>query len=255
MDKYGHIIVSTDIIRTAGAFRRPNLDFEVKKTTSACCVAACLLAASVLVACSSVKQPIKNFGKSDIDLVSDIHIQALRTHLQELTLKLYGRNPDELGKASGTSLEARLAQILDHPTDVSYRELDYKHSVPAIELAFDLGYRGDRVFALLIGISSMLKFSYNDLDELFLFDNLDPQSLYDSARNLEKIAWRLRNETHRGKPLIRLGPVHGQGSFEDTVSRMVSIQDLMAEVIAAKTQRAVKKAVQSATTFLIPIGL
>ena len=218
-------------------------------------VIICLLLIPALAACHGIKRPIKNLGKSDIDLVSDIHIQALRDHLRELTLKLYGKNPDELGKIPGFSLEHRMAQILDHPTDVSYRELDYKHSVSAIELAFDRHYRGDRVFALLLGISSMLRFSYNDRNELFLFDNLDPQKLYNSARNLEKIAWRLRTETLHGKELIDAGPAHGQGSFEDEISRMVSIQDLMAEIIAAKTQRIVNKAVQSATTIFIPIGI
>lgn len=224
-----------------------------KKPTSVSCVAACLAATLALTACSGLGQPFKNLGKSDVDLVGDVHIQALRGHVQELVMNLYTRNPEELGKVPGTSLEARLAQILNHPTDVSYRELDYRHSVPAIELAFDPGYSGDRVFALMLGVSSMLKFSYNDLDELFLFDALDPQNLYDSARNLERIAWRLRNETHRGKPLLKLGPAHGRGSFEDTFSRMISIQDLMAEVIAAQTRRTVNKAVQGAT-FLIPIG-
>ncbi len=214
-----------------------------------------LLLIPTLIACSGINKPIKNLAKSDIDLVSDIHIQALRSHTRELILKLYGRNPDELGKAPGMSVETRMAQILNHPTDVSYRELDYKHSVPAIELAFDRGYRNDRVFALLLGISSMLKYSYNDLDELFLLDELDPQKLYDSARNLERVTLRLRFETHRGKALMDLGPTHGQGSFEDTISRMISIQDLMAEIIAAKTERVLNKAVQSATTILIPIGL
>ena len=212
-------------------------------------------ALSVLVSCSGINTQIRNLGKSDVDLVSDIHILTLRDHLQELALKLYEKNPGELGKVPGISLEARLAQILDHPTGILYRELDYRHSVSAVNLAFDHGYRGDRVFALLLGISSMLKLSYNDLDELFLFDKLDPQKLYNSARNLEKIAWRLRAETRFGKPLMELGPVQGQGSFEDTIIRMVSIQDLMAEIIASKTQRAINKAVQSATTILIPIGL
>ena len=216
---------------------------------------ATILPVAALTACSGIGQPIKNLGKSDIDLVSDINIKMLRGHLQELTLKLYGRNPDELDKAPSLSFEARMAQILYHPTDISYRELDYRHSVPAIELAFDHNFRGDRIFALLLGISSMLKFSYNDLDELFLLDKLDPQKLYDSARNLEKIAWRLRTETRRGKPLIVLGPMHGQGSFEDTISRMTGIQDLMAEVIAAKTERILNTAVRSATTMLIPIGI
>ncbi len=217
-----------------------------------------ILIASILpclVACNSIKQPLKNLVKSDIDQVSDIHIQALRNHVQDLSLKFYEKNPAELGKVPGVSLEARMAQILNHPTDVSYRELDYKHSVLAIELAFDPGYRGDRVFALMLGISSMLRLSYDDHDELFLFDELDPQKLYDSARNLEKVAWRLRTEPRRGKPLMNLWPARGQGAFEDTVNRMVSIQDLMAEIIAAKTQRVVNRAVQGATSILIPIGI
>ncbi len=222
---------------------------EMKKTIPPVCL---LLA---LTACSNVATQIKGLGKLDVDLVSDIHILVLRNHLHEMALKLYDRNPDELGKTPGLSLEARLAQILDHPTDVSYRELDYKHSVPAIELALDHDYRGDRVFALLLGINSMLKFSYNDLNELFMFNELDPQKLYDSARNLEKIASRLRLETRRGKPLINLGPMHGRGAFEDTIARMAGVQDVMAEIIAAKTQRIVNKTVQSATTLLIPVKL
>ena len=215
----------------------------------------CLLPVLVMTACSHMGQPLKNLGKSDIDLVSDLHIQALRTHIQDLALALYSKNPNELGKVPNLSLENRLAQILNHPTDISYRELNYKHSVPAIELAFDRSYRGDRVFALLLGINSMLKFSYNNNDELFLLDELDPQQLYDSARNLERITWRIRNETRNGKALINLGAVHGQGTFEDSLSRMVSIQDMMAEIIAAKTQRVVNKAVHGATSLLIPIGI
>ena len=215
----------------------------------------CLLPVLVVTACSHMGQPLKNLGKSDIDLVSDLHIQALRTHIQDLALNLYSKNPDELGKVPNLSLEERLAQILNHPTDVSYRELNYKHSVPAIELAFDRSYRGDRVFALLLGINSMLKFSYNNNDELFLLDELDPQQLYDSARNLERITWRIRNETKNGKALINLGTVHGQGTFEDSLNRMVSIQDMMAEIIASKTQRVVNKAIHGATSLLIPIGI
>lgn len=216
---------------------------------------AFILLLSAAGGCTGVNQPIKNLGKSDTDLISDLHIQALRNHVQELTLALYRNNPEELGKAPDMSLEARMAQVLDHPTDVSYRELSYKHGVAAIELAFDRNYRADRVFALMLGVSSMLRLSYNNLDELFLFDQLDPQKLYDSARNLERIAWRMRSETHRGKPLLRLGPVHGKGAFEDTLSRMVSIQDLMAEIIATKTQRMINRAVHGATTLFIPIGI
>ena len=208
-----------------------------------------------LTACAGIKQPIKNIGKSDIDLVSDIHIQMIRSHVEQLTLRLYEMNPDELGKFPSISIENRMAQILNHSTNISYKETNYKDSIAAIELAFDYNYRGDRVFALLLGISSMLKFSYNNLDELFLFNTLDPQKLYDSARNLEKIALKLRTQTYRGKTLIKLGATHGPRSFEDAMSRLISIQDMMAEIIVAKTQRIINKTVYSATTLFIPIGL
>lgn len=215
----------------------------------------CAMMAVTISACAGIKQPLKNLAKTDIDMVSDIHIQALKTHMQQLALALYAQNANQLAKMPNLLLEHKLAQILDHPTDVSYREADYKQSTDAIELAFNPHYEGDRVFVLLLGINSMLRLSYNNLEELFLFDELDPQKLYDSARNLEAVARRLHSESTLAKMPLNLGSASERRSIENTIAHMVSIQDLMAEIIVSKTQRMIKTAVHSATTMLIPIGL
>ena len=47
--------------------------------------------------------------------------------------------------------------------------------------------------------------------------------------NLERIIRRLRIESEHGKPLLNLGAVYGEGSFEDMITRMISIQDVMAK--------------------------
>lgn len=216
---------------------------------------ACIAITITANACTGIKQPLRNLAKTDIDIISDIHIQMLRTHMQELALTLYDNNADHLAKAPYLSLENRMVQILDHPTDVAYREISYKQSTEAIELAFNPHHGGDRVFVLLLGISSMLRLSYNNLEELFLLDELDPQMLYDSARNLEAIAQRLHSETFLGRTSINLGSASERQSVENRLASMVSIQDMMAKIIASKTKRMIKTAVHSATTILIPIGL
>lgn len=215
-----------------------------------------LVVAMACCACTSVKQPLKNLAKTNMDMISDIHIQVLKTHMQELSLALYTNNPTQLGKVPNLSLENRISQIINHSTDVYYRESDYQQSIEAIELAFTPNYRGDRVFVLLLGINSMLKQSYNNLEEVFMFDNLDPQKLYDSARNLERVAWQLHDAATREKALISLGPTptSERNSIEYTLIRMAGIQDMMAKIIASKTQRMINTAVQNATTILIPIG-
>ena len=222
------------------------------KIISAIYLTATLIACA---ACAGVNQPLKNLAKTNIDIISDIHIRELESHMQKLSLELYEKNANQLGKTPNLSLEKRLSQIINHPTDVFYREADYQQGTEAIELAFNSGYQGDRVFVLLLGINSMLRHSYNNLEELFMLDTLDPQKLYDSARNLERVAWRLRNENLRKKSLITLGPTDEANSIENTLIRMASIQDVMAEIIASKNQRMISTAVQNATTILIPIGL
>ena len=61
----------------------------------------CLL----LVACGGYE--LKNLAKSDVDLVTDEFIDESRRLVRELTVKLYKRNPAELSKTPGMTIEKR----------------------------------------------------------------------------------------------------------------------------------------------------
>lgn len=56
-------------------------------------------------------KPMRNLGKSDVDFVMDVHAKQQKQMLMELTRKLYVRNPWQLRKSSGMSVDARMAQI------------------------------------------------------------------------------------------------------------------------------------------------
>ncbi|WP_241235004.1 hypothetical protein [Amphritea opalescens] len=201
---------------------------------------------------------LSDLAKSDIDSVTDMHIQELHKLCRQLTIKLYKRNPRELAKApAGTTVEQRLAQLFSDQRIKGFRELDGAKSTAAITLSFDEGYRGDRVFALMAGISSMLYAAYNHQDEFFILDEIDQQKLYNSARNLETVSWQLNNrKDSNGERYILSNGTASNGirnlSYERIFGKMISLQDMMALLIADTTNRNITRVVQSAAsmTFL-----
>ena len=54
-----------------------------------------------------------------------------------------------------------------------------------MRLAFEESYEGDRVLALIEGLRGMVLDAYNGQQEFYLLDELDPQKLYNAARNIE----------------------------------------------------------------------
>ncbi|KDE40540.1 MAG: hypothetical protein ACK4L8_02915 [Nitrincola lacisaponensis] len=203
---------------------------------------------------------IQNLAKTDIDMVADAHVEETTRLLRELTVKLYHRNPRELRKApSGTTIEMRLQQLFDKPRQLSHPELYYRYGVDAVPLAFDEAFDGDRVFALMVGISGMLHASYHYRDEFFMLSELDQQRLHDSARNLEIIVWRLSNrKMTNGELFLLSNGISPDGvqnlSFERLFGKLIAHQDMMARIISDKTNRGINKAVISvATATLIPI--
>lgn len=194
---------------------------------------------------------LKVLGKSDIDTVTDMHIRALNGHLVDIILLLYKHNPGELKKNPNITVEMRVNQVIYHSTDIVYPEINNLQQVHAIELGLSPDFRGDRVFALALGIGSMLRNSYNNLDEVFMLNQLEPQMLYDSARNLEVVLARLNNLP----PDIGFSPGvehSGTDSLNARMQRMVSLQDMMAQISANSSQRIINTLVRKAT--LIPIG-
>lgn len=203
----------------------------------------------------------KNIAKADIDLVTDIHIEQLHRLTKTLAVKLYKRNPRELKKNPQMTIDKRIQQLLairENPKS-RFSELGYLDNVEALKLAFSEDFYGDRVFALMAGITGMLSNAYNNKMEFYILDDLDQQKLYDSARNLEIISWKLNNiRGENGKPLVLSNGYTLNGtanySYERVLSQMMIIQDMMALLISDNTNRTINKVVQGIATFVfIPI--
>ncbi len=213
----------------------------------------CLL----LVACGNSPFKVKNLAKTDIDMVSDAHYREVETLLRKLTIKLYKRNPRELHKGSDPTIEQRVSQIFDTPGKLQFAELPVT-GTRAIELSVDPAYKGDRIFALVVGLTDMIRESYGYQHDFYLFSELDHQKLYHSARNIEIALWRIARGVDAGNnPLILTNSWRGERrnlSYERLFGKLIALQDMIATITAQKNQRVIKTVAQNvATMAFIPL--
>ena len=203
--------------------------------------------------------PLNSLAKTDINMVADTSQREMHRLLEALLVKLYKRNPAELVKGETMTVSARREQIFGRPGRLVFAELGNRQGTQAINLAFAPDYPGDRVCALMVGLVGMVRSSYNWQDEQFMFDSLDQQHLFDSARNLEVVAWRLSNSRGGDGELLLLSNSRAGEpenlSYERLFGKMIAIQDMLAFVTAGKWQRGVNRAVRGAARMvLVPMG-
>jgi hypothetical protein len=221
-----------------------------------------LLAACVATG-STPRKPVSGFdpnqiAKSDVDRVAEAHQREVFASLKLLAEKLYRRNPREWRKGGQPSLEAAVARIFEANHGWVFSELENKRGTDAIHLAFREDYAGDRVLAFVAGLGGMVMTAFNDKSELFLLDDLDPQALFNAARNVEIAVWKLSNATAPAGELVLLsnegaGPVKNL-SFEREFGKIIGSLDLLSKIIADKTNRIVAKVFQNvATAIFLPV--
>lgn len=222
----------------------------------------CLL---TLTSCQSTTSPfhITDLAKTDINQVSEIHRNQAIELLKDLTQKLYKKNPSELNKSPGQTIDSRIAQIFTCPvvkmTGQEFKTLDFKDSTEAILLGFEPEYEGDRVFAIMYGLYTMIHKSYNSKCELFILDYLNEQTLYNSARNIEILVWRLKTRKNNNtQPYLQTNSFDGDIqnlSFERIFGKLISLQDTMATIVSKRNGRLIKEAVLIVGMAFLPIGL
>ena len=234
-------------------------------------LAVLLLVCPFLTACSTTNPPrlgnksptvsefkFSNFAKSEIDRIAEIHQQETLGHLRVLMEKLYRRNPKEWKKAGNASLDSAVARVFDVPHDWNFQELNGKRGIDSLYLTFQENYQNDRVLAFISGLATMVLASYNDKTDLFILDDLDPQRLYNSARNVEIAVWKLGNARDSKGALFLLsnetdGTVRNL-SFEREFGKIIAEQDIMARIVAERNNRSIVRVVQSlATAIFLPI--
>lgn len=218
-----------------------------------------LLLASSISGCVSTSEDVKgrpfelsSLAKTDIDLVTETHQQIVFSTLKKLAVKLYKRNPDEWKKDGHESIEAAVLALSSDP----FPDVDGKYGVDCIRLAFQDEFRGDRVKAFVVGLETMLLEAYGGHRSFYIYNFLEPQKLYNSARNIEVASWMIRTRHNQDGKLFLLstGNDHQVNlSFERLFGKLINAQDMMAQIVANTTHREIKNVVQSLATVFIPI--
>jgi len=201
---------------------------------------------------------IKSLAKGDIDGVIDIHVREARRLLRGLMIKLYKRNPRELKRFKGMTVQENIIRVFDLKHDWNFPELDKKKGVDAIRLTFEENYNGDRVFSLIVGLTSMLMAAYEYKTDFYLLDTIDEQKLYNSARNIEIVVWKLGHDVNtNGELFLYTNSLSGEPvnlSYERLFGKLMATQDNLALVIADKNNRVIKNVIQKmATAVFLPI--
>ena len=220
------------------------------------------------VACSRQEKPdqdpaetefsAQSLAKGDIDNVLDIYVHEVRKLLRELMVKFYKRNPNQLKKSPFNDIDKNVSRVFDRTHDWSFKQLDYKEGVDAIQLTFDDDYHGDRVFSFIVGLSSMLMASYGDKTDFYMLDDIDGQALYNSARNIEISVWKLsNNRDEHGELFLYSNSLPNEEaylSYERLFGKLIANQDTIAIIMASKNKRLIKKVFQKmATAVFLPI--
>jgi hypothetical protein len=196
--------------------------------------------------------------KSDVDAAAELHLRESLASTRLLMEKLYRRNPREFRKAGHAALEPPVERAFDPRYAFRFPELKGAYGTAAIQLGLAPEYEGDRVFAFSVGLAGMIVQAYGQKTEIYLTDTLDPQKLYNAARNVEIAAWKIANARDaRGQLLILSNETVGEVqnlSYEREIGKLIAYQDVMALVTAQSTHRTIRRTVQFlATGVFLPI--
>jgi hypothetical protein len=197
---------------------------------------------------------VNNLAKSDIDMALEITQREVLTGLRRLAVKLYKRNPREFHKVGVDNVEVAVGRIFNHwPKwrDSGLAGVDWAES---LRLSFSEAYAGDRVHAFMLALTVMVMASYDHRTEFFVNDELNAQSLYNSARNLEVAVWKLSNARQLdGSPFLFSNSLD-EGvqniSFEREFGKLIAQQDLIALVIEDKSNRTINRVIQNVASFI-----
>ena len=201
---------------------------------------------------------ISNLAKSDVDMLTEINQREMLKSLKLLTEKLYRRNPQEFRKSGYENAEAASARIFEHLPNWAESPLAKLNWEENFKLAFLDGYAGDRVYAFMSALTTMLMASYNHKTEFFLPDELSAQKLYNSARNVEAAVWKLSHaKTTGGGRFLISNSMDGDVqnlSFEREFGKLISQQDILALLVEDKSNRSISRVFQNAASFVfLPI--
>jgi hypothetical protein len=203
------------------------------------------------------RSSFSQFGKSDFDRMADVEMRENTESLRLLMTKLYKRNPAELKKSTSDPVERMVEWVFEGDHQWHFPSIQNKQDIDAIFLAFNPQYQGDRVLPFIVGLQTMFIKAHEGKTEFYLMDQLDPQKIYNAARNVEIAAWKLSNARDaNGKLYLLTNEITEKErnlSFEREFGKIVGRTDSYAIALAEKSQRFITRVVQNlATAVFLP---
>jgi hypothetical protein len=227
----------------------PNLQCGARRWSS---LAMCVMGV-VLSGCASPPAPhgqvegaefsAGELWQSDSNRMATLAMRDNLESLWRLADKLYQRNPGEWKKTA----DSRSAAVEKLKNAVSQRkgwpELRAERDVAALSLALQPQFAGDRVGAFIYAAADTLVTAHGDKVRFTLVDGLEPQHIFNAARNLEIANWILNNRKRPdGSPMLLSNHIdEGQRnlSFEREMGKIIGRLDLLAAYGMERYRRSV----------------
>jgi hypothetical protein len=200
------------------------------------------------------RNSLGQLGKADLDRMADVQMQENTNSLRLLMTKLYKRNRRELKKSTSGTVDEMVAWVFEGKHEWKFKEIDNKQGTEAIQLAFNAEYQGDRVLPLIVGLQTMLIKAHGGKVDFYLMDSIDPQNVYNAARNVEIAAWKLstaRNE--QGELYLLTNEINDAErnlSFEREFGKIIGRLDLYAVTLEEKSQRMISRLAQGLASMI-----
>ena len=197
---------------------------------------------------------LSQLGKSDIDRLADVEMRENTQILSMLMTKLYKRNPRELRKNTTAIAEDAVKSIFENQHGWRFKEIGEAQGSYAIQQAFRADYEGDRVMSLIVGLQTMLIKAHGGKTEFYFTDTIEPQNIFNAARNVEIVVWQLSNtRDDKGQLKLLTNELNDHErnlSFEREFGKIIGSLDLFAITLSEKFQRVIIRVVQTLSTAL-----
>jgi hypothetical protein len=198
------------------------------------------------------KSSISQFGKTDFDRMADYEIRENIESLKILMVKFYKKNPKELRKTSSDNAEIVTNWVFNAKHDWKFKSINFAQGTDALNQAFDESFDGDRVLSLITGLYTMIKKAHGGKIEFFMFDSLDAQAIFNSARNIEIVLWKLSSKKNKYGELFLLSnqmdEKNSNLSFEREFGKIIGRMDYFAYTLSEKSERVITRALQGIAT-------
>lgn len=171
---------------------------------------------------------------------------AMRDNLESLWLladKLYQRNPVEW-KKTASSRHTALTQVRTAVMERrSWPDLQGQRDIAGLSLALQPQFTGDRVAGFVYAAADTIIAAHGNKTRFTLVDGIDPQHVFNAARNLEIANWILNSRQRAdGTPLLLSNHMDEGGrnlSFEREMGKIIGRLDLLAAYGTERYRRSI----------------